>query len=448
MIELTYLATNTAPYDIIIYLGLTLIVGLFFGRIFEHFNIPSITGYIVVGLFIGFLMVYLNQQAIVEAFQIVTSVTIGFIAFSIGMELDMKRLKSRRKEVVIITLTQALFAAVITTLVIWIFVLPLHIALVFGSIAIATEPGPILSITKKFKSHGPLSDTLVPLHGVEDMFAILFFGLTIAYAVAVESQVINLELIARPFLELLFSFAIGIVIGLLFHKIIQVTAYDDPDKDLVVMTTAVVAIMISVAIANRGFYIADVYIHLSPILLPMVVGITFANTSTQKAKHEIEHVTDLLSAPLMIVFFTVIGAEVVILILDSTLNIPWSLVIYVVGLYVAARTVAKILGSYLGASWAHSDPIIKKYLGLSLLTQAQAAIGLAFIAQISLATSNYASLILIVILISTVVYELFAPYALQYAIFKSHEADETIQKVWIESHHKPLFHFRTKTNKK
>ena len=448
MMNLLFSAVNTAPYDIIIYLGLTLIVGLFFGRVFEHFNIPSITGYIVVGLIIGFLIVFYDQEEIVETFKIVTSVTIGFIAFSIGVELDIKKLKTRRKEVIIITLTQAVFAAVITTLVIWVFALPLHIALVFGSIAIATEPGPILSITKKFRSHGPLSDTLVPLHGVEDMFAIIVFGLTIAYAVAVESQIINLELVARPFLELLFSFAIGIIIGYLFHKIIQVTSYDDPDKDLVVMTSIVVAILVSVAIANRGFYIADVYIHLSPILLPMVVGITFANTSTIKAKHEIEHVTDLLSAPLMIVFFTVIGAEVVILILDPSLIIEWGLVILVVVLYVISRTVAKLLGSYFGASWGKSAPVIKKYLGLSLLTQAQAAIGLAFIAQSSLASSPYASLILIVILISTIVYELFAPFALQYAIFKSHEADENIQRVWIEHHHQPLFPFRIKMHKK
>ena len=442
MVNLTYLTATTAAFDIIIYLGLTLLVGLFFGRLFEHFNIPSITGYIVVGLAIGFLVVTFDQSAVVDTFKIVTSVTIGFIAFSIGMELDFKKLMSRRKEVVIITFTQAVFAAIITTLAMWVFRLPLHISLVFGSIAIATEPGPILSITKKYKAHGPLTDTLVPLHGVEDMFAIVFFGLTLAYAVAIESSVVDLELIASPFLELLFSFAIGIIIGYGFHKIIKITAFDDPDKDLVVMTTVVVAIMLAVAIANRGFTIAGVFIHLSPILLPMVVGITFANTSTLKAKNEIEHVTDLLSAPLMIVFFTVIGAEVVILILDTSSPINLSQVAFYSGVYVVFRAVAKLLGSYVGAKWAHSAPVVQKYLGLSLLTQAQAAIGIAFIAQNALINTPYANLILGVILISTVVYELFAPFALQYAIVKSHEADEAIQKILYDQHHQPLFHFK------
>jgi hypothetical protein len=274
------------------------------------------------------------------------------------------------------------------------------------------------------------------------MFAIIFFGLSLAYAVAMESQVINIELIASPFLELLFSFAIGIIIGFIFHQIIKLTAYEDPDKDLVVMTTAVVAIMLSVAIANRGFTIGDVYIHLSPILLPMVVGITFANTSTAKAKHETEHVTDLLSAPLMIVFFTVIGAEVIIIVLAESTQSILPQVGLTVLIYVLFRAFAKLLGSYIGAKLAKSAPVVQKYLGLSLLTQAQAAIGLAFIAQNALIDSTYANLILTVILISTIIYELFAPYALQYALIKSHEADSTIQKILYEQHHRPLFHFK------
>lgn len=49
--------------------------------------------------------------------------------------------------------------------------------------AIATEPGPILFLSKRYKTKGDLTDTLVPLHGVEDAFAILVFGVVLAYAV-------------------------------------------------------------------------------------------------------------------------------------------------------------------------------------------------------------------------------------------------------------------------
>lgn len=431
---------ETLAYDLILYIGLTLLVGLFFGRLFEHFNIPNLTGYIVLGLGIGGLVIVTGQEALVESFQVVTAIAIGFIAFSIGMELDFAKIKNRRKEVVIITLTQAVFAFLITALGMWLFGLPLHIGLVLGAIAIATEPGPILLITKKYKTHGPLTDTLVPLHGVEDMIAILLFGLAVAFAVSVESATaISPEMLSSPFLELLFSAAIGITIGLLFRQIIKVTSYDDPDKDTIVMVSALVAILISVAVANRGIVIGDFHVHLSPILLPMVVGITFANTSTYKAKHEIEHTVDLIESPLMIAFFAVIGAEIVILVAQQLLVMEWFfLAIFTAG-YVIFRVIGKLFGSWLGAKLAHSDPVIQKYLGLCLLPQAQAAIGLAFIAQGSLGFTEYGSLILVIILVATIIYELFAPLGLRYALVRCNEADAGVCSLLDQQHKKPFF---------
>lgn len=434
---------ETLAYDLILYIGLTLLVGLFFGRLFEHFNIPNLTGYIVLGLGIGAFVLVFEQESLLAGFQIVTAIAIGFIAFSIGMELDFSKLKNRQKEVVIITLTQAFFAFAVTALGMWVFNVPLHIGLVLGSIAIATEPGPILLITKKYKTHGPLTDTLVPLHGVEDMIAILFFGLTIAYAVSIESvSSLSPELVSRPFLELIFSFALGILIGLAFRQIIKLTSYDDPDKDTIVMVSALVAILISVAIANRGFELGNFYVHLSPILLPMVVGITFANTSTYKAKHEIEHTVDLIEAPLMIAFFAVIGAEMVILVAEQLLVMDWvTLMLYTLA-YVLFRVIGKLFGSYLGAKMAHSDPLIQKYLGLCLLPQAQAAIGLAFIAQGLLGFSEYGNLILVITLIATIIYELFAPLGLRYALMRCNETDESVCSLLDAQHHKPLLRFK------
>ena len=434
---------ETLAYDMILYIGLTLLVGLFFGRVFEHFNIPNLTGYIVVGLGIGALVLVTDQESLIDAFQIVTAIAIGFIAFSIGLELDFSKIKNRRKEVVIITLTQAMMAFAVTALGMWLFNIPLHIGLVLGSIAIATEPGPILLITKKFKTRGPLTDTLVPLHGVEDMIAILIFGLAVAFAVSVESaSAIQPEMLGSPFLELLFSFALGIAIGFIFRQIIRITSYDDPDKDTIVMVTALVAVLISVAVANRGIYINDFHVHLSPILLPMVVGITFANTSTYKAKHEIEHTVDLIESPLMIAFFAVIGAEIVILVAEQLLVMEWFNLVLYTGAYVGFRVLGKLVGAWFGAKLAHSDPLIQKYLGLCLLPQAQAAIGLAFIAQGLLSFTPYGNLILVIVLVATVVYELFAPIGLRYALVRCNEADDKVCSILDQQHHQPFFHFK------
>jgi Kef-type K+ transport systems, membrane components len=220
-----------------------------------------------------------------------------------------------------------------------------------------------------------------------------------------------------------------------------VTSYDDPDKDTIVMVSALVAILISVAIANRGFEINHFHIHLSPILLPMVVGITFANTSTYKAKHEIEHTVDLIESPLMIAFFAVIGAEIVILVAEQLLVMEWLNLLIFTLVYVGFRIFGKLFGSWLGAKMAHSDPVIQKYLGLCLLPQAQAAIGLAFIAQGLLSFTVYGNLILVITLVATVIYELFAPVGLRFALVRCNEADDAVCSLLDQQHKKPFFRF-------
>ena len=420
---------SSPAYDVILLLSVMVILGLFVGRWFEHFNIPNITGYIILGLIFGTVLVYVGYTDLSTVFMTVSTVAIGFIAFIIGMELDFKKIAKRQKEVIIITLFQAVFTSVFTAIFLWLFGLPLHIALVLGTIAIATEPGPILLITKKYKTKGLLSETLVPLHGVEDMISIVLFGLAIVYAYSIESQttLTLFSLLNGPIFELVFSIGIGVMIGLVFKQIIYLTIYEDPDKDTIVMVTTTVAVLVAIAIAQRGFHIFGLAVHLSPILLPMVVGITFANLSTPKAKHEIEHDVDIFTAPLMIAFFTVIGAEIVIVMTSETLSIKPFLIILFTLVYIGFRVLGKLFGSAIGAKVAQSEPKIRKYLGLCLIPQAQAAIGLAFLAQSKLSPfSEYGQLILVIVLIATVVYELFGPWGLKYALMQCQETDSDI----------------------
>lgn len=64
-----------------------------------------------------------------------------------------------------------------------------------------------------------------------------------------------------------------------------------------------------------------------------------------------------------------VAYDVIILVSDPLPDFGLSRIAIYVGVYVIARTIAKLTGSYVGAKWVHSAPVIKKYLGLSLLTQ-------------------------------------------------------------------------------
>jgi NhaP-type Na+/H+ or K+/H+ antiporter len=433
----TILAADTSSYRFIFLLSIMLIIGLFAGRFFERKKIPNLTGYIIVGLFFGGAIVLAGHSDIVEAFHTIVNIAIGFIAFSIGLELNFKKIKNRSREVVIVTFFQALFAFSLTFLALYIFVLPFHIALLIGSLAIATEPGPILLITKKLRANGPLTDTLVPLHGVEDAITIMIFGVTLSFALSIENETTFqfIDLITGPIFELIFSVIIAVILGYVFMRIIRYLKYEDAEKDIVILVSALATILISIAIANSGFHLFGHHVHLSPILLPMATGITFANLSSDLAKHETERILDLFSSPILITFFTVLGAEIVILIFQSIEHVETLLIIVASFLYISFRLIGKLSGSYVGSLIAKSQKSVRRYLGFCLLPQAQAAIGLAFLARATLGSHPYGTLIVIIIVVSTIVNELFGPLGVKYALIQCNEVEGQSCEITPVRHH-------------
>jgi NhaP-type Na+/H+ or K+/H+ antiporter len=442
MIILAAEASATSFYEIIFLLSLTMILGLFAGRFFERLRVPNLTAYIIIGLILGALVFFMGYDNIVGAFEIIINIGIGFISFSIGLELNFKKIKKRTREVIIITVFQALFAFALVFIALAVFVLPLHIALLIGALAIATEPGPILLITKKMQSKGPLTDTLVPLHGVEDSITIMIFGIALSYATSIEegTNFGFMEILTGPVLEIIFSILIGLVIGYVLVRIIRYLKYEDVEKDVVILISTIVAVLASVAVANRGFELFHVHIHLSPILLPMATGIFFSNMSSDLAKHETERIMDLFSAPILIIFFTVLGAEIVLLLAESIETIDLLLILGVSAIYVVMRFFGKIGGSYLGGKVAKSNQTVRRYLGFCLLPQAQAAIGLAFFARSALSHTPYGTLILIVIMVSTIINGLVGPLGVRHALMSCHGKDGNSCNILYLSNKDPQAH--------
>ena len=429
-------------YQMVLLLSIAMVIGLFAGRFFERLRVPNLTAYIIIGLIFGGILFLTGNGGIVEAFDVIINIGIGFISFSIGLELNFKKIKKRTKEVVIITVFQALFSFGLVFIALYIFGLPLHIALLIGALAIATEPGPILLITKKMKSSGPLTDTLVPLHGVEDSITIMIFGIALSYATSIESgtQMGIIEILTGPILEIVFSLLIGLIVGYVLVRIIRYLKYEDVEKDVVILISTIVAVLVSIAIAHIGFEIFHFHVHLSPILLPMATGIFFSNMSSNLAKHETERIMDLFSAPILIIFFTALGAEIVLLLAESIDTLDLVLILTTSALYVGMRFIGKITGSMLGGRIAKSNVTVRRYLGFCLLPQAQAAIGLAFYAKSGLHDSTYGTLILIVIMASTIINGLVGPLGVRHALLKCHGLDGNACNILYLSNKDPQAH--------
>ena len=271
------------------------------------------------------------------------------------------------------------------------------------------------------KTKGPLTDTLIPLVGLDDAVGIVIFGVMLSIAKAIDSGAdLNfLETVSDPFFELVFSLIVGVVFGLIVAMIIKKSNKKSDDKYEVFLIASVFGVFMTVAVAKLGIHIGDISVHLSPILTPMVLGVTVTNMITRVNAHDTELAVDKFIPPILIAFFTIAGAELVIAFLGQT-DIDYGAMITVTSGYIILRIFGKVFGAYLGAKSMKSVAVIRKYLGISLLPQAGVALGMAYQARTDFPSEGVT--ILIVILIATLFYAFVGPIGVKYALVKSGES--------------------------
>ncbi|AIO18427.1 Sodium/hydrogen exchanger family protein [Candidatus Izimaplasma bacterium HR1] len=421
-------ASSGLTYEALLVLALVLLLGLYTGRWFEKIKLPHITGYIIMGVIIGGVLVAFGFGETVESLEVVSSVALGFIAFGIGTELEFDKLKKSGKEVVVITIIQAILAAGVTILgllslnLIWPGLVSLPIALVLGAIATATAPAPIMLLTRKYKAKGPLTDILLPLVGMDDAVGIILFGvlLSVANSLNTGADLSVVKMLEGPMLELLFSAVIGALVGFIAAKLIKKIRSRDSQKEEVFLSISVFAVFITVAFAKMHLAIGDFPIHLSPILTPMIMGVVLTNSLSRVRAHDVNLSVESFSAPILIAFFTLAGSELVVAFAHNT-DVPYGMLFGITAAYIVLRSIGKVYGAHLGGKLMNSHRSVKKYLGICLLPQAGVALGMAYQAKNDFGEPG--TYILIIVLIATLVYEMFGPIGVKLAL---HEANEII----------------------
>ena len=356
----------------------------------------------------------------------VSSVALGFIAFSIGTSFRLKTLKAVGKKVIIITILEALGGSlfVILALVVAHFIAPTYISwelvLTLGAIASATAPAATLMVIKQYRARGPLVDTLLPVVALDDAAALILFAVLFQIASALASGVAIsfYSIIIKPLLEIGISLGVGVIIGLLISFMNRF--FKSRNNRLIWCIFSVFAAL--------GFYYlfrspAMGGFELSSLLVCMMAGAIYTNLCQDSGKTL--DVMDRFTSPIYMMFFVISGAS---LDLSIFFNKDGLLVIIIAAIYIVFRVIGKWIGAYTGASISHSEPQIKKYLGFALVPQAGVAIGLSTTAYKLFSenelTQRAGALILAIILTSTLVYELIGPLSAKFALSKAKEIPE------------------------
>lgn len=396
-------------YIFLFYLSITLLAGFVFGKLAELARVPEITGYIIAGVFLGPSIFNVLSFEALGSFDIITNFVLGIIAYQIGTELWMPKVRKSGKSIVTITSVQAIATALIVFGVIYLIDGRLWLALTLSAIATATAPAPIMVIVKKLRAKGPVTNTVIPVVGIDDMFGVIIFGLFTAIAVAtIGNEALSFHnAVIEPVIEVLLSVGVGSAFGLLLGFVSRFFIHRLPKKE-----KYIAYLVFSLSSVLLAVFIAHTY-HLSMILTPMMIGMVFTNF-IKKEPFEIQGAAlSNFSGPLIIIFFTLAGAQLSLSVLKSAG--------FIAVLYIVFRTIGKIGGAYLGAVMAKSPKVVRNATGFCLLPQGGVEIGM-LVAVSSIFPSGEAIFIKTIVLAGILFFEIVGPIIFKFTLEKVGES--------------------------
>jgi len=404
--------------SIFLTLSIALLSGLLLSRLAKLIELPAVTAYLVAGVLIGpYLLGSLgfgfdHGANSPEHYSLLCDLALGFIAFAIGNEFRLSQLKKIGRQATVIGIFQAVFTTVVVdaaliglSLLLPEGVFPIPAAIILGAVATATAPAATLMVVRQYKAKGKVTDILLPVVALDDAVGLVVFAISFGVAGAIDTGTVDpLSMIVSPLLEVVLSVALGALMGYLFTWVEKF--FHSRSKRMAVSVTFV---MLTVAISSLKFEIGGVHIAFSSLLACMMLGTVFCNICD--FSEELMERADRWTAPLLILFFVISGAE-----LDLSVFGNWVFVL--IGLaYIIFRSLGKYFGAGISARMTHCDESIVKYLGITLLPQAGVALGMA--SQALAFGGEIGTLVQSITLFSVLIYELVGPYLTKIALVKA-----------------------------
>ena len=386
-------------------LGLILLLALLAGHLVQVLRVPAVTGYILAGVALGPSVLGWVTADNLAALEVLSEVAIGLILLSVGSVFHYARFVRFGRRIFYLTLCESVAAAALVAIGTLLGGHGWQIAGLLGAVAIATAPASTLMVIRESNSSGPLTDTLLGIIAVNNIFCLAAYSLVGALidldvSLAAESGLVLDTLYGSLYplvWQLLGSVALGFLVGLMLAG--WATRVADQGEMLILMAGSV---LLCVGVTR--------ILELSSLVASLAVGGTMVNLSARSRRlfNALSH-TD---PPFYAIFFVIAGADLDVA-LVSTMGALGTF-------YVFARGTGKFLGARFGAKWLGMDPVVQRLLGFGLMAQAGLAIALTL--TIGRRFPDYAEIFSTVVLSSVVIYEMVGPISAKLAILRSGEA--------------------------
>ena len=409
-------------------ISVAMFAGLMLTRLGNKFRLPDVTAYLVAGVLIGpSLLGGLNILGLgfhsfeeLETLGVISDMALGFIAFSIGNEFRLSQLRETGRQALVIGILQA----VITTLIVDCALLGVHFlfpavlsipaAITLGAIAAATAPAATLMVVRQYKAKGKLTDLLLPIVALDDAVGLILFAVSFGVARALGSGSVDIYgVLVNPLLEILCSLLLGALAGFVLSKLEPIF---HSNRNRVAMSISFV--FLTVALSMLKLPAGKATIGFSSLLVCMMLGSVFCNLCP--LSDEIMHNADRWSAPLLVLFFVISGAELELGVFARLSSVLVGLV------YIVSRSLGKYFGARESSRMVGCDKKVVDYLGVTLLPQAGVALGMCVTAA---QLPGDGPLIRNIVLFAVLIYELLGPVATKWALTKAGDIQPKSEEV-------------------
>jgi Kef-type K+ transport system membrane component KefB/mannitol/fructose-specific phosphotransferase system IIA component (Ntr-type) len=378
--------------------GLMILAAHMGGRLARRLRLSEVTGQLLGGALVGpyalgALKVLGEHQEVYETavhgFHFFVFVFLGMVAFGIGEELHVNRLKAVGRTALIISIVQAVVTWI--TMSAAFFYLGRQSAaeaLLIGSIGMASAPVVTFVLMNQLRIEGRLRNVVGSVIVLGDLFQVIVFSTLVQIADPGRMQkaggAILLSVSKEMLIAVLLGGAIYLVLRLLvrrspgclddeeceefpsgsafLHRILA--EHPSPSAEIFLIVTGAVAIAVGIGYAN----------HWPFLVTAVVAGFLVANFHSHAIfdSLRIETITPVLNLG----FFALIGANLNLAPLSGE-NL------WLVALYVVTRFVGKIAGTWLGCRLVGEDRKITAVVPSLMLPQAGvAAVEAVFVAAI------------------------------------------------------------------
>lgn len=383
----------TTVAQVMITFGGLFLVGLLADLTGRHTPLPRVTLLLLAGFVIGPSLLDWLPDFTDDWFPVLTDIALAMIGFLLGQNLTRARFSELGRPVLAMSIGEVVTTALLIFTVLYLFGVPIEMALLLAGIAPATAPAASVDVVHEYQAEGQFTNTLLGIVAIDDAWGLLVFSVLLAVAQALGGEGGASGIILHGAWEISGALLLGVLLGLPMAYITGRIRPGEPTQ-----AEALGLVLLTAGIAE--------WLAVSYILAAMVLGAVVANF----AKHHKRpfRAIEGIEWPFLILFFLLAGAALHVEALAQAG--------FLAAAYIGLRIVGRIAGTQAGGWLSGADPKTRRWIGLTLLPQAGVAIGMALLAGHHF--PEIRNVILPVVLGSTVIFELIGPVVTRWTLMR------------------------------